>query len=715
MMKPVPATMMSSHLAPSESSAGQGKRVSRGEGLTSIPDLRTFLKRRGGCIVLAALAGLVVAWLVHLLSPADFRSTAKLQVPSMHGTGNDSSALSLHAEKIKSLSFLSAVVTSLRDSEFTKKGEVVGDTALRLRNQLHLNANEAGVLDLEMHGASPEEAKQLADAVLANYLENHASYRGERESKEEANLKIEAGRFKKEVESAREALQRFRDENGLQSEGELERQAKKSLAEELSQVTGKRLAIESDIKRLERAKGAPGLLLKLPFIQEDPELRSIQLRIADEEAAFAQLKKRYLHRHPKYKDAESKLISLRNSLAQMAVSLQEGMRGQYDDLKSTEDRLAAEIQKADKVAVAQSEFAAPHQALEEELAANQMLYNETLLSIKKVEAARGIEKAPLEIVEHPFVHQEPVSMRQPVRLALGLGAGLLCGLGFAFWREGSDTRLRSASEVESILSLPVLASIPKEREAVDQLKVVPQDCDAAQAFRNLHVSSSRIDGRRPPRSVLFLSQRSGDGKSFCALNYAVTMANLGRKTLIIDANLASPSLSLPLLNRDNGYGLSDYFSQPLEDRRQSELCHLTQFANLYHIPAGKQEVDSTRLLESPDFRALIMESANYFEQVVLDVPALAKCRDAISLASLVEGVFLVARNEQTTKRDLLVAARHLSLAGITPMGALLNAAASLEETGDLFLGWPTIQSVQEGPLMLQERAADPRAAVVVER
>jgi polysaccharide biosynthesis transport protein len=263
-------------------------------------------------------------------------------------------------------------------------------------------------------------------------------------------------------------------------------------------------------------------------------------------------------------------------------------------------------------------------------------------------------------------------------------------------REYMDNTIKSPDDIETLARLPSLAVVPAfaesngDRSRVKLLKGVPSNghdkrielvaqhlpkSQMSEAFRALRTALLLSQADHPPQVILVTSALPREGKTTSAANLAVTLAQLGDRTLLIDADLRKPGVGR-LLNLGNAKyaGLSSYLAGV------SSLEHVTiqhpAIPNLSAIPTGPLPPNPADLLSSHSLTDAIAELRTKFKFIVIDSPPIMAATDAVILSVKTDGVLLVVRSGETPKeaftrtRDLLLSVKCRLL------GVVLNAVDS---------------------------------------
>lgn len=169
--------------------------------------------------------------------------------------------------------------------------------------------------------------------------------------------------------------------------------------------------------------------------------------------------------------------------------------------------------------------------------------------------------------------------------------------------------------------------------------------DQAEAFRALRsqLMMRMFMPGTAPRALAVVSPEKGEGKTFFAANLAIAMAQLGGRTLLIDANLRGPRIH-QLFSIDEKAGLSGVLS----GRVQSNVIHqIADLNTLFVLPVGVAPPNPLELVERPAFSRLLSELLGKFDHVIVDTPAAQRGSDAGVIAARCGAALVVARRHQS--------------------------------------------------------------------
>ena len=277
------------------------------------------------------------------------------------------------------------------------------------------------------------------------------------------------------------------------------------------------------------------------------------------------------------------------------------------------------------------------------------------------------------------------------KLTLSAILGLILGVGAAFFLEYLDRTVRTSSDVEMLLSIPVLGIIPRlrkvppESEAEDRRSDLPllvalDPLDpAAEAYRNLRMNIMFMSTEdKPIRTLLFSSPGPNEGKSTTAINFAVMLAQQGERVLLVDADVRRPALhrAIDVLREP---GLTDLLTGNADTR---EAVRPNVLPNLDLLPSGPFPPNPSELLNSKKMQQLLRDFEGTYTHIILDSPPILAVTDSAILGTHTDGVVLVLRSGETEQRAAERAVDQVRRVGVRVFGAVLNevASATVEES-----------------------------------
>ncbi len=273
----------------------------------------------------------------------------------------------------------------------------------------------------------------------------------------------------------------------------------------------------------------------------------------------------------------------------------------------------------------------------------------------------------LTVVKRATEPDAPSSPSIPLFLAVGGVLGLIAGLAFGFARQALDTRVHSERDVAATTKHPILAGFVFDPTAAKHPLTVhagPRS-PRAEAFRSLRTNLQFIDFGASSRALVVTSSLASEGKTTTAANLAIALADAGKSTLLIDADLRRPRVAT-YMGVEGGVGLSDVLigNARLEDTLQP----WGESGRLVVLPSGTRPPNPSEMLGSRTMEELLHALRGEFEQIIVDAPPLLPVTDAAVLSKVTDGALVVCA------------------AGLTRTTQLAHALSSLENIDAKVLG-----------------------------
>lgn len=273
----------------------------------------------------------------------------------------------------------------------------------------------------------------------------------------------------------------------------------------------------------------------------------------------------------------------------------------------------------------------------------------------------------VRILDRAVVPQRPAGEDQrPLIILMALAGSLGLAILGAILRDRTDRRLRYPMQVTHEMGLPILGAVPhveKKNGRIDEDAV-----QALEAFREVRLSLAHAYGAAGPLLVTITSPGAGDGKSFIASNLALGLAELGRRTLLIDGDIRRGDLHR-LFDCPRKPGLTDYL---LRNARRDEVIRPTAYPSLSVIGSGTRIQEGPELLGSAAMGQLLASIRSQYDVILIDSAPLGAGVDPFVLGTLTGNMLLVFRTGATDREMALAKLELLDRLPIRILGAVLN-------------------------------------------
>jgi Mrp family chromosome partitioning ATPase/uncharacterized protein involved in exopolysaccharide biosynthesis len=441
------------------------------------------------------------------------------------------------------------------------------DAARRLSKlvSVDLPRNDNVILVTAEH-TDPNVAADLANAMVREYIQQTEDNRGTAIEAARLNLQGVMTSLRSEWEAMEKQMEPIRETaDDLSRDLVLQTQMINQLGQESIQVANRILALESSSKQIDESKEDISRLLNIAVIAADEDVRACKQAVLQAELALTRVKQQYKEKHPVYSEAADALRGAQINLAEAVSDAVLTVKSSLDILRKQETDLAAKLETTRR---AWDENFRKMQASTNALASGEAnavrtIHDSVMQRVKEATISADLFSNPLTVETEALVPFAPSKPDKIKVAALGVFAGLACGVGLALALGFVDTSLKSLEETERFLNIPVLSAVPRLPELEAETSQIIMNDEAnfagAEAFRSLRTSLSVLHKGKTFKTVLFTSSLPEEGKTFCALNFAVALAQQGQRTLLIECDLRRPMVAPALSGvREDYPGVTDY-------------------------------------------------------------------------------------------------------------------------------------------------------------
>lgn len=572
------------------------------------------------------------------------------------------------------------------------------------------------LIDISVQDTDPVRAKRLVESLVSQYEHWSADRQGGLTRQLADSMRGEEENLRKRMERSERALQEFREAHpipGITGRNGTVGEDLGRLEVELSRVKAERLRLESELTALrEFDPEKPESASSLATGDRAASINGLVRAVQQKENEFARVKERYLEKHPSYKEIASELKGLKRNLEEAARAAVEATEKSRLVAADNEAKLTGEVERARAGVIANEGLRARFETLEREAVADRNTHEAVASRLREISIGASLPALVLRWEDTPMVPELPVKPNKAVILVLASLGGLFFGLVMAVGLELADGRIRDSAAASRATGTPLLAVVSAMADGgVNDLVLLSQPgSETSEGFRRLRAALSPAPGRSGPRTILFTSAKSGEGRSFCAMNHAASLAMQGMRTLLLDADMRRPGLSREhLQSREGRIGLSDYLAGSAEP---AKACHPTTLPNLYLLSSGDMQANAAELLSGTRFPSLLEEAHRWFDCVVIDSPPVLSTSDALAIARYADRVCLVVRERASERRELRRASELIRTSGGILAGFVWNEAP-LKSRSDADTGpsmpvvRPVLKNVAEEIVLPARRPQNP--------
>ena len=550
------------------------------------------------------------------------------------------------------------------------------------------------LMDISFEATSPELAAQVVNAHIRNYIDQNRRSHYDATTAATTWLTDQLDELKIKVKNSEDARLDYERKNQIweiDDKQNLTTQRLSEISRQLIEAQGDRMRKQS---LFEFAK--QGDVDLVPQIRDSIGVQDLLRKRSDLNGQYTEAINQYGPNFPKVQRIQSQLKEIDQSLDREKRAVLVRLGSDYHEAQQREQLLMHTLDQQKTEANLMSERMVQYNILKRDAEAEKALYDGLLTKLKEAGISAALQSSNIRVVDPAMIPSFPSRPAKARNVALAFLIGLVGGIGLAILREYMDNTVKTPDDIETLARLPSLAVVPAFqdsrrdgrrnntlKEAIGNgharhVELVAQHLPKSQmseAFRALRTALLLSQAGRPPQVILVTSALPREGKTTAAANLAVTLAQLGDRTLLVDADLRKPGIGR-LLNMTSGKyaGLSSYLAGV------SSLDLVTvqhpSVPNLSAIPTGPLPPNPADLLSSHRLADAIAQLRTKFKFIVIDTPPVMAATDAVILSVQADGVLLVVRSGETPKeaftrtRDLLVSVKCRLL------GVVLNAVNS---------------------------------------
>lgn len=430
----------------------------------------------------------------------------------------------------------------------------------------------------------------------------------------------------------------------------------------LSQATADRIQAEARAQQSGRAGASTEAL-------RNQAINNLRQRRAELAADYQRLMVQFEPGYPAAQAIQTQIDQLDRSIAREESRVSGSVQADYREAQQRENALQAKVNELKSNYLDNRRRSIQYNIYQQEVDTNRALYDGLLQRYKEVGIAGGVGVNNVSVVDMADVPQSPSSPRLMINLLISLLAGLSLGALAAFALEQMDEAIADPAEVERRLGLPLLGSVPKVVDGTaPRDELLDRKSDLVDAYLAINTNLGFTTEHGVPRSFSVTSTRPAEGKSTTALALATMLARAGKRTILIDGDMRSPSVHhLGGVNHDKG--LSNFLAG---DDNIDALTFPMRDLDFTAMSAGPIPPNAAELLTGDRLSVLIDRLLERFDHVVIDSPPVMGLADAPLIASRVEGVVYAVESHGIRSSLVKTALGRLAAANARIFGGVLT-------------------------------------------
>lgn len=572
---------------------------------------------------------------------------------------------------------------------------------------------DSDIIRVSVSANSPSTVATLANTLVEVLEERNLSIKREEVTSIKSFIEDQMDAVRERLKTSEDELNGFKEKNKVntldkESEALLDRMTNVEM--NYNDASTERGALEEELQAIRDEMDHQRTQLGLSVSDfSSPWIQKLKQNLVDLQVRFTTLQVRgYDDSHPEMKLLAKEIEATRDNMAQEIQKFAENEK-LMDPLSRMQDllgqALTLEIQiqslkaKEDALDQIRDEYNRKLESLPgKELVlarlsrAKQVNEKVYMMLLEKYEEARISEAGKIgniRIIDPARVPDKPIKPRKALNLALATLIGLSTGVLLAFHLGSKDRIVRTLADAGLVNATPLLGVIPdmkhdKKRNGgyygrhngngddpmikTDVLRVHCRRSVSGEAYRVLRTNLRHANGGEPIKTIVVSSPGPSEGKTTTVVNLALTMAEAGMRTIIVESDLRKPRIH-DVFGVKAEPGLTSFL---VGQCGMKEVVRATEHKSLWIVPVGKMVSDPSELLSSPIMSHFLNTLKTEYDVVILDTPPILLVTDAAILATQVDGVVVVMRSGVTTSDDYRAARQLFQNVNAPYIGSVLN-------------------------------------------
>lgn len=504
---------------------------------------------------------------------------------------------------------------------------------------------KSGIIQIQLRTNTPEKGVDFLNELTKQYIKDKYEEKSRSATQSLAFINEQINSVKGSLGGTESNLASFKATNTFSDPNSMTSRNLDALADVQNEAIKLRQQdnyYSSLINDLNSNAGVDQLVSPFSVGVEDPATGTLIKELSDLQTQKNSFAASGDSKNPYLQDLEAKINIGKRALKENVSKLQSANRSRLGQLNARAGQFQSNVYR---IPLAERQFT----DISRNRDFNAGLYE--FLMQKRVEA--GIMKASAtvedRIIEPAFYSSVPLEPKPVRNYVFGILVGFLVPFGIIKLRTALDKEVGGKEEIQDNTTIPIIGSIFHNLNT--NALVIKKDSRTAvsESFRILRYNLTQFSKDASKKVILFTSTRSGEGKSFSSINFALSVAIAKRKTVLINLDLRLPSKTYEELATTSAVGISSYLN---DEASIKEIIQKTDNPYLDYIPTGKLPHNPAELLMEGRLKALIDYLRTMYEYIIIDTPPLGVVADPLIISSYSDVNVLVVREKYTLKENL---------------------------------------------------------------
>ncbi len=592
--------------------------------------------------------------------------------------GGTSKSWSSYLAVLNPLSWFSAARKTKSDAEgLEKERDAVIDHFERYLTVVPIGLSTA--IKVTFQSPDAEKAARIDNAIADAYVEDQLNAKFDATQKATGWLSDRIQDLSRQSQAADAAVQQYRAANGLTETAN----GSSVVDQQMGDISGQLVIAKSDLAIKQAtyshvaALARAGRAADISQATSSPLIATLRGQEADLMRQEADLSTKYGPRNPKLLDIQSQKANLAAKISEEVNRVVQSVANDVAIAQAHVGSLQSSLNQIEGRSGEQNQLKVKLTQLQSAASSAKSMYEAFLSKLNQTQDQRGIQTPDARIISKAEVPLAPSYPNKILVLSIAIPGGILLGLFFAFAMERLDSGFRTTYQIENMLGLPVLATIPevysldKDKPANAADRVIERPMSSfSEAIRGLELALTLSNVDKKPKVIVVTSSVPGEGKTTTAISLGRLAARSGLKTIIVDGDFRRPAVA-KTLGLEPELGIVEVVS----GARTLDQCIVKDpLSDALVLACVKKPVSPSDLLGSQATRNFIGHLAQVFDLVIIDSAPVLPVHDTKILSQLADTVLFVTRWEKTPREGVSNALRALADVGAPVAGIALARA-----------------------------------------
>ncbi|WP_051228062.1 GumC family protein [Gillisia sp. JM1] len=498
------------------------------------------------------------------------------------------------------------------------------------------------VINLILEDAVPNRGEDILNGIIEAYNQKAIEDKNILAANTMKFIEARIGNLGDELDALESENEQYRSSKGVVDLSEQSRMYLQDAGQNDQRIADIRLKLSvlDKVENYIQSKDGGGSIVPSTLGIDDPVLTQLLQKLYNSEIEYERLRKTTAVNNPM-------LTSLADEINKIRPNILDNVQSQKSNLNASLSNLYGNSGKYNSALKTIPEKERKLLEITRRKAVKQDIFASLLEKREEIALSFMPTNGDDTVVTSAQASLEPVSPKGIKLYGIALFLGIAFWIAYVVYKEMLNQKILFRSEIEESTHLPVIGELSYLKEGKQLSHENPEDMSIIEQFRQLDAQLGLYSRTFRKKKILVTSSLSGEGKSFVSKNLAYSLAQSGKKVILLDMDFRKPNTTKAFKLKEHK-GIVDYLK---EEANLEELIVQSEMdSNLYILPAGTPGQDHTQLLLNGKLESLFEKLSDRYDYIIMDSAPLGLVSDASLLAEFSEITLLVVRHNFTPKK-----------------------------------------------------------------